>query len=270
MNKLIPILAFSVLLLAPVGAQNAFAGFQQQICVGSSNLGALLANPTNCIQVDDKTFTNFRNYDSFGAVSADMIQVDGVTVDDEHGLKFTCLQQSCAVTNSPPTTTGLSISFDYDVISDGDLISDNTLTLDSFIAIETTIIPPFGFASVTVEERVYSDLGQTNEIAFKVVFGTDQTGEDLSDHIDYPSSHQSVSVDVVISLLTTGNAFAQLNEFTQTFSQTPNPLVGGELLPIDSTALLLAGAQTFSWMIPVLLSGIGIGLFVVSRKSENS
>jgi len=46
--------------------------------------------------------------------------------------------------------------------------------------------------------------------------------------------------------------------------------VGGELIPIDKTALLLAGAQTFSWMIPVVLSGIGIGLFVVSRKSENS
>jgi len=49
---------------------------------------------------------------------------------------------------------------------------------------------------------------------------------------------------------------------------TPEPtVVGGELLPIDSTALILAGAQSFSWMIPVILSGIGIGLFVVSRKS---
>jgi len=47
-------------------------------------------------------------------------------------------------------------------------------------------------------------------------------------------------------------------------------VVGGTLLPLDSTSLLLAGAQTFSWMIPVILSGIGIGLFVVSRKSENS
>ncbi len=46
--------------------------------------------------------------------------------------------------------------------------------------------------------------------------------------------------------------------------------VGGNLVPIDSTALLLAGAQSTSWMIPVILSGIGIGLFVVSRKSENS
>jgi len=46
------------------------------------------------------------------------------------------------------------------------------------------------------------------------------------------------------------------------------PTVGGEFLPIETTSLLLAGAQSFSWMIPVILSGIGIGLFVVSRKSE--
>jgi len=47
-------------------------------------------------------------------------------------------------------------------------------------------------------------------------------------------------------------------------------IVGGELLPIETTSLLLAGAQSFSWMIPVVLSVLGIGLFVVSRKSENS
>ena len=50
----------------------------------------------------------------------------------------------------------------------------------------------------------------------------------------------------------------------------PCPVVGGEFLSIDSTSLILAGAQSFSWMIPLILSGIGIGLFVVSRKSENS
>jgi len=46
--------------------------------------------------------------------------------------------------------------------------------------------------------------------------------------------------------------------------------VGGELIPIETTSLILAGAQSFSWMIPVILSGIGIGLFVVSRKFQNS
>jgi len=45
-------------------------------------------------------------------------------------------------------------------------------------------------------------------------------------------------------------------------------IIGGEIIPIETTSLLLAGTQTFSWMIPVVLSVLGIGLFVVSRKSE--
>jgi len=45
-------------------------------------------------------------------------------------------------------------------------------------------------------------------------------------------------------------------------------VIGGEIIPIEQTTLLLTGTQSFSWMIPVLLSGIGIGLFVVSTKSE--
>ncbi len=53
-----------------------------------------------------------------------------------------------------------------------------------------------------------------------------------------------------------------------TFFEESVQFVGGELIPIESTSLILAGAQSFSWMIPVLLSGIGIGLFAVSRKSE--
>ena len=44
--------------------------------------------------------------------------------------------------------------------------------------------------------------------------------------------------------------------------------IGGEIIPIETTSLILTGAQSFSWMIPVVLSVLGIGLFVVSRKSE--
>ncbi len=42
-------------------------------------------------------------------------------------------------------------------------------------------------------------------------------------------------------------------------------VVGGNLVPIDSTALLLAGTQSFSWMIPAIVSAVGIGI-VVARK----
>jgi len=50
--------------------------------------------------------------------------------------------------------------------------------------------------------------------------------------------------------------------------EEPIQVIGGEIIPLNTTALLLAGAQTFSWMIPVVLSVLGIGLFVVTRKNE--
>jgi len=67
----------------------------------------------------------------------------------------------------------------------------------------------------------------------------------------------------------TGEGTSVLSVGTATIPKVDD-VVGGELIPIQTTSLLLAGAQSFSWMIPVVLSGIGIGLFVVSRKSENS
>ena len=44
--------------------------------------------------------------------------------------------------------------------------------------------------------------------------------------------------------------------------------VGGTEIPIDTTPLLLAGVQSVSmWMIPVVLAGIGIGIFVIKRRN---
>ncbi len=44
--------------------------------------------------------------------------------------------------------------------------------------------------------------------------------------------------------------------------------VGGEILPINSMALMLAGMQSISmWMIPVVLAGAGIGVFVIKRRN---
>jgi len=44
-------------------------------------------------------------------------------------------------------------------------------------------------------------------------------------------------------------------------------VIGGEILPLDTTALLLAGVQSISmWMIPVVAAGVGIGVFVIKRR----
>ena len=47
---------------------------------------------------------------------------------------------------------------------------------------------------------------------------------------------------------------------------TPPAMVAGSLTPIDTTMVLLAGTQSISsWMIPVIVAGIGIGI-VIARK----
>jgi len=57
--------------------------------------------------------------------------------------------------------------------------------------------------------------------------------------------------------------------WTKSFGDPP---IGGTMVPIDTTALLLAGAQSISmWMIPVAIAGVGVSIFVVIRiiKSYN-
>lgn len=43
-------------------------------------------------------------------------------------------------------------------------------------------------------------------------------------------------------------------------------VVGGNVLQIDTFALLIAGAQSVTWIIPISLSILGIGLFLVKGK----
>jgi len=58
---------------------------------------------------------------------------------------------------------------------------------------------------------------------------------------------------------------SQANNFGDILIATPI-LVGGEMIPLDATMVLAAGAQyTAAWMIPVLISAIGIGI-VIARK----
>jgi hypothetical protein len=48
----------------------------------------------------------------------------------------------------------------------------------------------------------------------------------------------------------------------------PDVPVGGISIPIDQSALLLAGVSSVSmWMIPVVLAGAGIGIFVIKRRN---
>jgi len=46
-------------------------------------------------------------------------------------------------------------------------------------------------------------------------------------------------------------------------------MIGGHGGITDKTSLIVAGAQvSSSWMIPLLVSAVGIGIFIVSYKKE--
>jgi len=47
------------------------------------------------------------------------------------------------------------------------------------------------------------------------------------------------------------------------------PQVAGELLPLDSTALFLAGIQSMTiWMVPTLLGLAGAGVYLVKFRKQ--
>jgi len=237
----------------------------------------------------DKEFTNFRNFQSGASgplaapIDPALIDVTAVSVGGEIGLEFSNLDifnPQMAVSGAGPNQidSGQGTVFEFDVIVlDPNLaIDDNTLELvSSNVGISTGGQPQIVGASVTVEERVLDNSQQ--EIAFKKVLShTIQQDVNLVHEIFPPQSQITVNVDIGILLdanAVFGNAI--IDTFRITFSQIQiengddgDGVVGGEFLPIETTSLILAGAQSFSWMIPVVLSVLGIGLFVVSRKKE--
>jgi len=47
------------------------------------------------------------------------------------------------------------------------------------------------------------------------------------------------------------------------------PVVGGEILPIETTTLLLAAAQSPAWLTALTITALGIGAYVFTRNQNN-
>ncbi len=61
------------------------------------------------------------------------------------------------------------------------------------------------------------------------------------------------------------------NDLTCSPNGPPSTQIGGEIISINSSALLVAGAQSnLAWILTALVAAVGIGIFVVSRKSEQN
>ena len=182
-----------------------------------------------------------------------------------------------------PTGVIPPISGSFDAVSEQSGPSLNMLS-EPFVV-------PFGVQSANVNwnDRIFNHAGvfsdpnqevrveirdSTGTTVLATIFDTNpgdtaiQPGPNARS-FDITTIMQSLEGQTVRLCFTEEDNLFFFNYFVDDVSLTIDIMViGGELLPIETTSLIIAGAQSFSWMIPIVLSGIGIGLFVVSRKSE--
>ena len=70
----------------------------------------------------------------------------------------------------------------------------------------------------------------------------------------------------VIEIVNTGLITAIINQFTNGDDNGDVQVIGGKLIPIETTSLLLTGAQTnAAWLIPLVIASIGFGIVIARR-----
>jgi len=206
----------------------------------------------------------------------------GLVMDDHIPLEDFVLDEDTILTDvhfvmgdSQPNPTGFPGPFEYFILTDKDDVPHEILS-SGIVEPEEIEMEQLDDGRLGPRWLVWFDLKEPVQIPAGVKFwlgihkGNDFISEGLfweATTIDFGRAPWAALLGDFDDLLDT-SAFSNGLWFQLTSKEVP--VVGGELIPIETTSLILASAQTFSWMIPVILSGIGIGLFVVSRKSENS
>ena len=237
------LIAFSVLLLVPIGLDNAFAA---------------------TIEIKDQATCQALGGNFFVTSAADGCFFGSLTVDADDTL----ILENLFIATGPGGFT----NFGNVMLIGGDETNSGAINLGQ----DGDLVNECG-ATITIEGGDGLNSGGIQ---------TDLPGEDVTNFgtINLNGGVGQASATIVIFSILNNHGLINENPGSGSFSgiirlgstgvfndKLPSQCqVGGEFLPIETTTLLLANAQSFSWMIPVVLSGIGIGLFVVSRKPENS
>jgi len=221
LKKLLVLIAFSVLLLVPVGTQNVFAG------------NGLSAATTTWVGAGDgQNWSDINNWDR---------QV-GIRVTSDNG--FTPgLPQLCDLVIIDDGTSAVTVHFDltsFQLGNEMQIGSDDTFVIDGGSTFNHTpaLCPILNAAAETIVNN-----GNFN------VFGT------------LINNGAFINNGVVLNCGITSGSVLPIPGSVST-----QCAVGGELIPLDTTSLVVAGAQmSAAWMIPVIVSAIGIGI-VIARK----
>ncbi len=321
MNKLLPLLVFSVLLLIPAGAQNAFAqdspdpssmppGAQPET-TGDSTLTTSFTHVGN-VAVATSTVAISNNVNFAG--NFNLVIPAGSTV--IQALMYTnswtggtATATVNAVNLGVPTTTtdpGLlnHITFRWDATAANPVNGLNPFTsviggggsepvYATLVVVYSNPANPNQQVIINDGTEILQNAGSTS--VFNGVKAGAGTLEIVIGSGDAGSGSEEIRFNGV-TLAGPGNiynsglgAFADAFQFPVplvagansvdvitgpdvivwpvTILTAPASIVGGEFLPIDSTALILAGLQSSAiWMLPVLAGAAGVGAFYIKTR----
>ena len=261
MNRIIPLIAFSVLLLAPVGAQNAFAIVTSGAVTGGTALtidGGVfqkLTPPIGMVGNDNHQSPNLFAFDETQNV---VIPAGGVTTNQCFAAVGTCPIPEGTIVAShyvffdpdPVRTQEGTVDFDSDVYA---IISSTANLLASDFLITTNAdyqnpgargLEAGDFVTKTGSQQITVDWAASTPGDYvRVLTLFSQGGVEICDGMDNDGD---------------GEIDEGLN--------CPLQAVGGELIPLDTSALLLAyGMINAYWIAPTAI-GIGVGIYLVKRR----
>jgi len=289
-------MVLSVILLGSFGQSSlmqAHAG-SPQCFTGPTTLEALTA-PGACIVVGDKMFDGFeiltnsiQNDETFRN-SVNLANIDVTPWNDNPlnpGLEFAQFDDELGIFQPGqafPASLDLDFKFRASTLDGEAKIKDNSLVA-FFDGTGTGDLLPDHQADnfAEVREQLFSDENLNNSV---LDLGNIPIEKDVHRDIDESAGTENdESGDVVnkefaplseiwvlkeLQIRTTHqNEFAQILSFEQHFSQVPT-IVAGDLLSVDSSALVVAGLTSSAvWMIPTVAGIAGAGIYLVKFRSN--
>jgi len=270
LNKLLPLLAFSILLLVPAGAQNAFAQSLPSVtgdCTSNNTGGGDWSDP-NTWDCDASDVPAKRK--QVVILFGDTVTVD-TNLNRSSGESTTFIGNvfvfGTLVVPSPFTFKSdfMQISSPGSVENNGNMIIaefENKNIFNNNCGSTLTIQQLFTNVGGNRGPAGFNDGSLTN-------FGTFELGILFPINGFFNNLSSFLNGGTLINVIVSGQA--------QNFEGMPITtisnicIVGGELLPIDSTALLLAGAQTNAvWIMSALavIGSVAFGALYITTKKN--
>jgi len=172
----------------------------------------------------------------------------------------------------------------------GTLNVEGTLSLDGGLLVNTGVVNAIGGAPRVGEGTIVLEASGINDCGgvINLIGGTDtftgsmqleneanfeNRGVLTSSNTDIPSDNGVIRVVGSSTLINSGTippgiVIVQGGDFLDN-QQSPCIPVGGEIIPIETTSLLLAAAQSPAWITSLTIAVLGIGAYVFTRNPSN-